>query len=346
MDQRRFCTTARVIIVAGKGGVGKTTVVAALAVVAARSGLSVLIAEVEGKSGLSKAFGVSDLEYEEIVLAKGISARTLTPDAALSEWLQGNGLGRIARRLSASGILEIVATAVPGMKDILVLGKIKSLEQSNTFDLILVDAPAAGHAVSFLTSPLGLLEAVGVGPIKAQANDVVAMLTDPTRSQVMLVTTPEETPVREAIETAFTLEDRVGVALGPIVVNGIYPVETHIAAQADLNRAGDLANPVNFDRAGVAETISLDAHACGLVISPDEIKDMVDAISFRTARSKVQSHQADQLRESLPIPQMRLPYLFDGEIGLSQIEKLADALETQIAMLPDPIPGERVGSDE
>lgn len=342
MDQRRFCTTARVIIVAGKGGVGKTTVVAALAVVAARSGLSVLIAEVEGKSGLSKAFGVSDLEYEEIVLAKGISARTLTPDAALSEWLQGNGLGRIARRLSASGILEIVATAVPGMKDILVLGKIKSLEQSNTFDLILVDAPAAGHAVSFLTSPLGLLEAVGVGPIKAQANDVVAMLTDPTRSQVMLVTTPEETPVREAIETAFTLEDRVGVALGPIVVNGIYPVD----AQVDLDRAVDPFSPVTFDRSGVAEAVSLDAQACGLVISPNEIKDIVDAISFRTARSKVQSHQADQLRESLPIPQMRLPYLFDGEIGLSQIEKLADALETQIAMLPDPISGDRVGSNE
>lgn len=345
MDQRRFCTTTKVIIVAGKGGVGKTTVVAALAVVAARSGLSVLIAEVEGKSGLSKAFGVSDLEYEEIVLAKGISARTLTPDAALSEWLQGNGLGRIARRLSASGILEIVSTAVPGMKDILVLGKIKSLEQSKTFDLILVDAPAAGHAVSFLTSPLGLLEAVGVGPIKAQASDVVAMLADPTRSQVMLVTTPEETPVREAIETAFTLEDRVGVALGPIVVNGIYPVET----QADLNRAGDLdagTNSGNFDRAGVAETISLDAQACGLAISPNEIKDIVDAVSFRTARSKVQSHQADQLRESLPIPQMRLPYLFDGEIGLSQIEKLADALEAQIAMLPDPVPGDQMGSDE
>lgn len=340
MDQRRFCTTARVIIVAGKGGVGKTTVVAALAVVAARSGLSVLIAEVEGKSGLSKAFGVNDLEYEEIVLSKGISARTLTPDAALSEWLQGNGFGRIARRLSASGILEIVATAVPGMKDILVLGKIKSLEQSKAFDLILVDAPAAGHAVSFLTSPLGLLQAVGVGPIKAQASDVVAMLSDSTRAQVMLVTTPEETPVSEAIETAFTLEDRVGIALGPIVVNGTYGTESEVTAQFKPT------NQSVFDHAAITESISVDAQLCGISLNYNEIKNIVDAIAFQSARGVVQSHQVERLRKSLPIPQLRLPYLFDGEIGFKQIEKLADALESQILMLPDPIIGEGTTRDE
>lgn len=340
MDQRRFCTTARVIIVVGKGGVGKTTVVAALAVVAARSGLSVLIAEVEGKSGLSKTFGVNDLEYEEIVLSKGISGRTLTPDAALSEWLQGNGLGRIARRLSASGILEIVATAVPGMKDILVLGKIKSLEQSKAFDLILVDAPAAGHAVSFLTSPLGLLQAVGVGPIKAQASDVVAMLSDSTRAQVMLVTTPEETPVSEAIETAFTLEDRVGIALGPIVVNGTYETESEVTAQLEPT------NQSVFDHAAITESISADAQLCGISLNYDEIKDIVDAMAFQSARGVVQSNQVERLRESLPIPQLRLPYLFDGEIGLKQIEKLADALESQILMLPDPIIGEGTTRDE
>ena len=340
MDQRRFWTTARVIIVAGKGGVGKTTVVAALAVVAARSGLSVLIAEVEGKSGLSKAFGVNDLEYEEIVLSKGISARTLTPDAALSEWLQGNGLGRIARRLNASGILEIVATAVPGMKDILVLGKIKGLEQSKAFDLILVDAPAAGHAVSFLTSPLGLLEAVGVGPIKTQASDVVAMLSDPSRAQVMLVTTPEETPVREAIETAFALEDRVGVALGPIIVNGIYTDDLAITSENDLR------NPDLFDHTALQESISLDAQVSGYPLSTMEISDIAAAVSFRHARSRVQSHQADELSKSLPIPQLRLPYLFDGEIGFPQIERLADALSAQIELLPDPLIGEPGGKNE
>ena len=223
MDVRRFCTTARVVIVAGKGGVGKTTVTAALAVCAARAGLSVLIVEVEGKSGLAACFGSRDLGYAEIDLAPGIRARTLTPEAALADWLEGNGFGRVARRLGASGVLDVVASAVPGVQDILVLGKVKSIEVRREFDLVIVDAPAAGHAVSFLTSPLGLLDAVAVGPIRQQATDVVAMLSDPTRCQVLLVTAPEETPVREAAETAFALEDRVGVALMPIVVNGLYP---------------------------------------------------------------------------------------------------------------------------
>ena len=121
MDQRRFCTSAKVVVVAGKGGVGKTTVTAAFAVLAARLGLRVLIVEVEGKSGLAAAFGVPDLTYEEIDLAPGVRGRTLTPDEALVDWLEGNGFGRVARRLGASGVLDVVASAVPGVQDILVL---------------------------------------------------------------------------------------------------------------------------------------------------------------------------------------------------------------------------------
>ena len=86
---------------------------------------------------------------------------------------------RISKRLIASGALEVVATAVPGMKDILVLGKVKSLDESRAADLLIVDAPAAGHAISFLLSPRGLLDAVRVGPISKQAADVVALLSDP-----------------------------------------------------------------------------------------------------------------------------------------------------------------------
>ena len=223
MELEQFCSTSRVLIVAGKGGVGKTTVTASLATTAARAGLSVLIVEVEGKSGLSAAFGVPDLGYEEIDLAPGIRARTLTPDHALVDYLETHGLKRISKRLTSTGTLDVVATAVPGMKDILVLGKVKSLERDGVADLILVDAPAAGHAVSFLLSPRGLLDAVSVGPIRKQATDVIELLSDPARCQVLLVTIPEETPVNELVDTAFTLEDRVGVALGPIVVNGCYP---------------------------------------------------------------------------------------------------------------------------
>src|SRR5579864_8751970 len=201
VDLGAFCSQTRVLIVAGKGGVGKTTVSAALARMAAMHGLSTLIVEVEGKGGLPAVFGHTDpLTYEEMVLSAGggpggasdVRARTLTPDSALIEYLEDHGMRRISRRLASSGALDVVATAAPGIKDILVLGKVKQLERSSTADLIVIDAPAAGHAVTFLMSANGLLDEVTVGPIRAQALDVIELLTDPRRCQVMLVTLPEE----------------------------------------------------------------------------------------------------------------------------------------------------------
>ena len=125
MELERFCSTSRVVIVAGKGGVGKTTVTAALAVAAARTGMSVLIVEVEGKSGLA-ACSASSAHLRGSRARPGVRARTLTPDDALLEYLEDHGMERISKRLSRSGALDVVATAVPGMKDILVLGKVKS----------------------------------------------------------------------------------------------------------------------------------------------------------------------------------------------------------------------------
>src|SRR5688500_16575330 len=184
MDAAGFCAQTRVLIVAGKGGVGKTTVTAAVARMAAHAGLSTLIIEVEGKSGLPAAFGRPDaLTYEEVELAPGVRARTLTPDDALLEYLEDHGMRRISKRLLSSGAIDVVATAVPGIKDILVLGKVKQLERAETADLILLDAPAAGHAVTFLTSAAGLVDAVRVGPIRAQAQDVIDLLSDPARCQ-------------------------------------------------------------------------------------------------------------------------------------------------------------------
>ncbi len=233
MDLERFCAASRVVIVAGKGGVGKTTVTAALATAAARTGMSVLIVEVEGKSGLAACFGGAPLTYEEAELRPGLRARTLTPDDALLEYLDDHGMRRISRRLSRSGALDVVATAVPGMRDILVLGKVKQLERSGTADLIVLDAPAAGHAVSFLMSARGLVDAVKLGPIQKQAAEVVELLSDPARCRVVLVTLPEETPVNELVDTAYAVEDRAGVALGPIVVNGCMPTVGRAAEVTD-----------------------------------------------------------------------------------------------------------------
>jgi anion-transporting ArsA/GET3 family ATPase len=327
VDPGLFCSQTRLFIVAGKGGVGKTTVSAALARMAARRGLSALIVEVEGKSGLGSAFGHSDvLTYAETILARGggadgaadVRARTVTPDDALLEYLQDHGMRRISRRLVATGALDVVATAAPGIKDILVLGKVKQLERAaaagatDAAEFVVLDGPAAGHAVTFLMSAHGLLDAVTVGPIRAQAAEVIALLTDPERCQVMLVTLPEETPVNEVVETAYALEDRVGLKLAPVVVNGMYPV---------MELDGDPAEVA--DRAGVQLTRS-------------EIDTLHRAAEFRRERQQLQAEQVKRLADALPLPQLRVPFLFTTELGPSEVDVLADALADEIGRLRDP----------
>ena len=314
MEVAQFCSTSHVVIVAGKGGVGKTTVTAALAVAAARAGSSVLVVEVEGKSGLPTMFDAPALSYDELDLDPGIRARFLTPDAALVDYLESHGMRRISKRLIASGALEVVATAVPGMKDILVLGKVKSLDEARAADLIIVDAPAAGHAVSFLLSPRGLLDAVRVGPINKQASDVVSLLSDPERCQVMLVTLPEETPVSEVIETAYAIEDRAGVALGPVIVNQCFaPLPDGVTASI--------------------EDVLRDAEACGRFVSEREAHDLAHAVEFRAERHAVQHEQIERLSERLALPRIELPFLFTPDIGRPQVDALAGALSHGIEAL-------------
>ena len=201
-------SAARVTVVAGKGGVGKTTVTAVLATAAARAGMRVLAVELDGKPVLADLLG-------------DIPHLALSAQMALEEYLRDHGFGRVAKRLSSSGVIDVVSTAAPGIDDIVVLGKIKQLERSGEWDAIIVDGPAAGHAVTMMTSASGLQNAVSGGPVRAQADDVLEMLRDPDRMQVALVTLPETTPVNETIETAFRLEDRVGVRLAPVIVNGV-----------------------------------------------------------------------------------------------------------------------------
>jgi Mrp family chromosome partitioning ATPase len=314
MEVANFCSTSRVVIVAGKGGVGKTTVTAALAVTAARAGRSVLIVEVEGKSGLPAMFDAPTLGYEEVDLDLRIRARFLTPDAALVDYLVSHGLKRISKRLASSGALDVVATAVPGMKDILVLGKVKSIEETRAADLVIVDAPAAGHAVTFLLSARGLLDAVRVGPVRKQAQDVVSLISDPERCQVMLVTLAEETPVSEVIDTAFAIEDRAGVALGPVVVNGCFaPIPVAVSADA--------------------ATIAGDAIRCDRFVSPREADDLAHAAAFLAERHALQYEQIRRLRDRLPLPQIELPFVFNPDITRPQLDTLADAFARGIERL-------------
>jgi anion-transporting ArsA/GET3 family ATPase len=323
LDPGAFCAQARLLIVAGKGGVGKTTVTAALARMAARTGRDALIIDVERKSGLGAMFGSTEpLTYHEVVLAEAaapgegeVRARTLTSDDALLEYLVDHGMLRISKRLTSSGALDVVATAAPGIKDILVLGKVKQLERASAAgaegaaDFLILDAPAAGHAFTFLASAQALLDAVNVGPIRAQAADVLELLRDPTRCQVMLVTLPEETPVNEVVETAFHLEDRAGVHLMPVVVNAVWP-------QLDLG--GD-------------EEVGKGAPSAW---SATDLRTLGAAAEFRGRRQALQQSQVARLADKLPLTQLHLPYLFSTEIGLGGLESLIDSLTSAVGTLP------------
>jgi anion-transporting ArsA/GET3 family ATPase len=320
MDLERFCAASRVVIVAGKGGVGKTTVTAALGSAAAAAGMSVLIVEVEGKSGLAACFGEAPLTYEEAELRPDLRARTLTPDDALLEYLDDHGMRRISRRLSRSGALDVIATAVPGMRDILVLGKVKQLEKAGVADLILIDAPAAGHAVNFLLSARGLLDAVKVGPVNRQAAEVVELLSDPQRCRVMLVTLPEETPVNELVDTAYAIEDRAGVALTPVVVNGCMPVLDGFSTDAGYARAHNAALVAHDGAHG-------DGIDAGLAVA------LADAESFRAGVQERHAAQCARLAQRLPLPQIRLPYLFTSELHAADVDALAADLADGIAAL-------------
>ncbi len=331
MDPVQFFTTARLVIVAGKGGVGKTTVSAALASAASQVGLNALIIDLEGSGGLSAMFGSDTLGYDEETLNPAdpqhgigeIRARVLTPDDALIEYLDEHGMKRISKRLASTGALEVVATAAPGIKDILVLGKVKQLERAGVADVIVLDAPAAGHAITFLQAARGLLDAVRVGPINTQASEVLDLLTDASRCRVLLVTLPEETPVNELVETAFALEDHVGVHLAPVVVNGeLAPID------------GLDANP------------SKAAKAAGIKLARGESRAMSDAAAFRNDRTALQQAQVQRLATSLPLPQIRLPFRFTDAIGRDDLDVLGQAILDGITAVPEHAIGANLPDNE
>jgi anion-transporting ArsA/GET3 family ATPase len=320
MDVGTFCAQSRVLIVAGKGGVGKTTMAAALARMATKTGRSVLIVELEGKSGIAGSFGLSkDLGYEEMELQSAepgqgaVRGRRITPDDALVEYLEQHGLRRVSKRLVSSGVVDVVSTAIPGIRDVLVLGKVKQLERDEVADLIVVDAPATGHAITFLTSASGLVSAARGGPLRSQATEVVEMLADPARCRVILVTLPEDMPVSETIESAFTLEDKAGVQLGPVIVNAVDPA------------------PVGLDRP--AQDL-----AAGTAVDPSHLAALEDARLFRLERHAISASQIARLAQDLPLPQLLVPVVPAETIGPEETDVLAGALARAIDELVPEVP--------
>lgn len=321
MQPAQFFSSANVLIVAGKGGVGKTVTAATIATSASRAGLSVLLVEVSGRSASAPMFGAEPQGYEEATVVHeagpegsgSVTIKSITPDQALVEWLANHGFNRLIGRLASSGILEIVATATPGIKDLLILGRIKAFVDEGAYDLIVVDAPAAGHAVGFLRSPRGVRDVARTGVLHRQAVEVLELIGDPERCQVVLVTIPEETPVNELIETSFAVEDELGVRLGPVVVNSVLPTVDGLGTDLDGKAAK------------------------GLDLTDDDREALKTAAAFRAGRAALQDEQLERLGERLPLAQLRLPQLFGTRIGPDEVGELADILAAAIADLPEAV---------
>jgi len=317
MDPTQFLRRSGVLLVAGKGVVGKSVTTATIGVLAARIGLKVLVVELEGRPEVPFSLGIEGpLQSEPTVLTEHENGGRLTvqrirPDDALVEWLRARSLGAFVKRLRSTGALELVSFAIPGIREVLVLGKLKSIETEGRYDLIVVDAPATGHAMTLLTSPAGLAAAARGGPVRRIADEVVELLSDPARCRVLLVTLPRELAVDETIESAYEVEDRAGVMLSDVVVNQYVAPEPALAV------------PLHADQ----------------VASYDpELRHALEAARcFERDRQDAEAREVTRLADTLPLSLLTMPCLQGGQLGPDQIELLADALERSITDVVEPL---------
>lgn len=306
--QASWVTDASVTVVAGKGGVGTSTVAAGIALVAAQQGADVLFVSVDGRPGVGPLLGGPPLTDAETVLHREsgggvIRGRTIPASGAFADYLELKKVPRLVRRAASAASLDVIAAATPGLEHLLVLGKIKELERTRAADVIVVDAPPAGHAAPFLRSPAALLEVVTDGAVREQAEEVSAMLADAQRCRAVLVTLAEETPVNEVIELAADLRDRLSMALGPVVVNACWP-----------------------DRAGLSLTPRVAARRQGVSL-PNAVADALTAsVGFGRARLEQQREQIERVATSVDAPRIELPRLPTSQLGPDELAVLARSL--------------------
>lgn len=293
---------------AGKGGVGSTTVAAAMALAAARDGAEVLFVSVDGRPGVGPLLGGPPLTDRAVVLtdlpgAGRVRGRTIPASGAFADYLELKKVPRLVRRAASAASLDVIAAATPGLEHLLILGKIKELERSREADLIVVDAPPAGHAAPFLRSPRALVDVVSDGAVREQADEVAAMLADPERSQAVLVTLPEETPVNEVIELDADLRGELAMRMGPLVVNACWP-----------------------ERPGLSVRPRTAAKQQGVSLPTAAATALGRSVDFGQARLVQQREQLARLDAAIESARLVLPRLATTRITPDDLDRLAGEL--------------------
>jgi anion-transporting ArsA/GET3 family ATPase len=313
-------------IVTGKGGTGKSTVSAALALALASRGKTVLLCEVEGRQGIAQMFDVSPLPYEERLVAKAtehghgdVYALAVDAEQALLEYLSMYyRLGRAGKALDRFGVIDFATTIAPGVRDVLLTGKVYEAAQRNSrnkgarrYDAIVLDAPPTGRIAQFLNVNSELAGLARMGPIKAQADTVMTLLRSP-RTAVHLVTVLEEMPVQETIDGVAELRE-AGLPVGGVVVNLVRPQDLDEDARASL-----LAGSV--DEAALAKALS----SAGVDATPALVESLVDEGRDHAERRRLEDSQR-ALVEDLGVPTYELGLLAGG-VDLGGLYELAGSL--------------------
>lgn len=304
--------------VTGKGGVGKTTVAAAIAELAARSGLRTLVCEMDAKGALAQAFDVPELEFEPTEVLPGLGAMAMNTEDSLREYLRlfvrVPLLGRIGPLAST---FDFVADAAPGVKEILAVGKLCYEVRERHYDLVVVDAEASGHIVSQIGAPKVIADLVHVGLVRDQTQWMLDILEDPDRTGVVVTTTPEEMPVTESIELLRRLRAETGAHPTALVANRVLPV------------LFDRRQQLIADRLPEALDLLVDA------VGPAAVT-VVNAAELTESRRRTGAEHLGRLRQELAaegldeLPIVTVPELFVRSHGPRVVTLVAEALSAEL----------------
>jgi anion-transporting ArsA/GET3 family ATPase len=295
----------RLVIVTGKGGVGKSTVALALGIAAAERGKRTIVCEVSAQEGLSRVFHRAEVGFHEVEMADNLWAISIDPDESMREYVLLQLKVKAMRDLLfRSRIFNYLAAATPGLRELVTIGKIWELAQPNRkvrgareYDTVIVDAPATGHGVGFLQTPRTFASIARVGPIRQQAETLAAFLTDHRRTGVAIVALPEEMPVNESASLEQALTEEVGTSVDRVYLNGLYPERFAAKEIEAIERTAEKAD-------GAVRA------ACGAAIS-----------QFRRAQG--QREQLERLRELVKAPISTLPFIFEPQLEIEQVRLLA-----------------------
>lgn len=308
----------RLVVLSGKGGVGKSVVGAALALAARDRGLRVLVVEIDTPSPVAaRLLGAKAPGPDGIAHAlPGLDTINLEPRAVMDEYVRETArVDFIARKILANPVYHRFFAAAPGLPELMVLGKIMVLEEERTgwprrprFDVVIVDAPATGHGLSFLKVPLAASNAVPVGPVGHHARRILSLLRDPGRTALAVVAIPEEMAVVEAIELAAAAEKELGIGTRAVVLNACH--ERRFTAAQEM------------------EVLSLAGKDVGGRLAPGVPAAAALALArHHIRRRKLTAFYLKRLQKAVDVPVVPLPFLFDERLTRASVQVLAERLE-------------------